>query len=290
MKQFAECLVRSSRVFTCAGLLLLPSATGYPQDRVFNYTYQSLVLAPGQRELEVWNTFRVGKESYFRGFDHRIEFEIGIAKGLQTAFYLNIASRSFSRMSDQLSQGPGGIVVVTPVSSMQTETEFSFSNEWKYKLTDPLADPFGIALYGEYSISPTDIELEPKLILDKIVGDVILAFNTAAEFEFEKEIETDGSETTEKEIKAFLTFSAALRVADGLHLGVELVNRNGFSDGMFRYSALFAGPTVSYIHREFWINVTLLPQVTAFKGATQDGLVLNSLERFEARILFSYAW
>ncbi len=61
----------------------------FAQDRVFTYTYQSPVLNKGQKEIEVWTTLRGGRNDYFRGIDHRLEFEIGLGKRLQTAFYLN---------------------------------------------------------------------------------------------------------------------------------------------------------------------------------------------------------
>jgi hypothetical protein len=75
------------RLFT---LLLFPltitSFTTYAQDRMFTYTYQSNVLNKGQRELEVWNTLRMGKQDYFSRFDNRTEYEIGLGSNLQTSF------------------------------------------------------------------------------------------------------------------------------------------------------------------------------------------------------------
>ncbi len=35
------------------------------QDRIFTYTHQSNVLNTGNIELEIYNTFRYGKENYF---------------------------------------------------------------------------------------------------------------------------------------------------------------------------------------------------------------------------------
>ena len=64
------------------------------QDRLFTYTYQSGVLNSGQREIEVWNTFRTGRTDYFARLDNRTEFEIGLGKNLQTAFYLNLTSKT----------------------------------------------------------------------------------------------------------------------------------------------------------------------------------------------------
>lgn len=262
----------------------------FAQDRIFNYAYQSLVLGAGQRELEVWNTFRWGHNEFYRAFDHRIEFEVGLSNRLQTAFYLNIQSASAKELVSSNVQTEPGQFTTQPSAVLTTETELSFSNEWKYKFTDPIADPFGFAAYGEYEISSRGIELEPRLILDKSFGRTIVAFNASGEFEFEKAIDDEEGEHTEREAGIDLVLSGASNIAEGLYLGAEIVVKNGFDNGAFKYSALFGGPTLSYAQENFWVNLTILPQLTALKGETRGGLVLDRLERIETRLLFSYAF
>jgi hypothetical protein len=246
------------------------------QDRVFNYTYQSTVLGKSQREIEVWNTLRWGRSEFFRALDHRLEFETGLGGHLQTSFYLNIEGTS----SKETSAG---------VSSLQSSNTVSFSNEWKYAITDPFADPVGFALYAEITIGTRAIELEPKLIVDKNYGSFLVALNVTGEFEVEKKIDPDGTEETGKETRLDVNLAAAVSAGFGVHLGLEAVNRNGFSHGTLEYSTLYAGPTVSYVIEGFWINATFLPQLVSFKGATDGSLVLNAQQRYEARVVFSYA-
>jgi len=88
------------------------------QDRLFTYTYQSTVLNKGQRELEVWNTLRTGRDDFYARLDHRTEFEIGLGGRLQTAFYLNLTSKTKT-------------VSESGIKSTSTENEISFSNEFK---------------------------------------------------------------------------------------------------------------------------------------------------------------
>ncbi len=166
------------------------------QDRLFTYTYQSGVLNSGQREIEVWNTFRTGKTDYFARLDNRTEFEIGLGKNLQTAFYLNLTSKT-------------NTVDILGVKSFATGNELSFSNEWKYKILDPVADPVGLALYGEYGISTSEYELEGKIIVDKKLGNVTLAANAIFEMELEPEYSGSELELEAEEHKADLNFSAA---------------------------------------------------------------------------------
>ena len=248
-----------------------------------------MILAPDARESEVWNTIRWGHEDYFRAFNHRLEFEMGVARNVQTAFYLNIQEAAAVVQEPGVELRENGTVAPGTFSALEKESEVSFSNEWKFKLLDPAADPLGLALYGEYLIRSNGIELEPRIILDKLIGRTILAFNASGEFEFEKEIDEEGNATTGQETSLELDLAGSTNLAAGLYLGAEAVVRTGFADGAVSYSALFAGPTLSWAGDKFWINVTLLPQLAGLKGATKDGLVLGELERLETRILFSYA-
>ena len=85
-----------------AGLFLLYTIPSFAQDRLFTYTYQSTVLNKGQRELEVWNTLRTGRQDYYARFDNRTEFEIGLGKNLQTAFYLNLTAKTQTVTGDHV--------------------------------------------------------------------------------------------------------------------------------------------------------------------------------------------
>jgi hypothetical protein len=250
------------------------------QDRIFTYTYQSQVLGPQQYEIEVWNTLRWGRPNYYRSLVQRVEFETGLARNLQTAFYLNFNSTSAATAAS--GSPPTG-------ASLESGTELSFSNEWKYKLLDPVADPVGLALYGEFTIGSAEFELEPRLILDKVTGITTLALNISAEFESETEIHPDGSEETEHSTEVHVNFAAGFRIAAGVHLGIEVFSKNGLTDGELGYSALYAGPTISYAVDRFWANVTFMPQLGALKGATSDGLVLTGAERYQTRLLIAYA-
>ncbi|HMW33006.1 MAG TPA: hypothetical protein PLG25_01805 [bacterium] len=241
------------------------------QDRIFNYTYQSNVLNAGQREVEPWVTFKWGREKFYRAFENRIEYELGFAKNLQMAFYIN-AKTSAAQTND---------------STIENATELSFSNEWKYKVFDAVADPVGFALYGEYGIGRNEIEIEGKLIFDKRIGNSILALNLVGELEFEKEAE-HGEIENEKETVYELDLGYSYRVRNGLYLGIEARNHNEVVEGKWEHSALFMGPTLSYTMENFWVNLTILPQVKALKGATKNGLVLDEHERLETRLIFSY--
>jgi hypothetical protein len=259
-------------------IIMLVRSTGmFAQDRVFTYTYQSLVLDKGQKEIEVWSTFRGGREDYFRGIDHRIEFEIGLGKRLQTAFYLNYG---YSKAIETLDE----------IQSVNTHNTYSFSNEWKFKLTDPVANALGSALYFEYGIGPDETELEGKIILDKQVGRTLHAFNIVGEYEFEKEFESENGEldaVTGREAYFELDYAFSFRIKNGLAAGLEARNQNQFStSGQLESSVLSLGPCLSYYTDGFWLNLTIMPQVANLKGGGQE---LTEHEKLQIRLAFSFS-
>jgi len=133
-----------------ASALFVSTSTARATERHFAFTYETGVLAPGEAEIEPWTTFRVGREHYYSRIDNRLEFEVGLVKNLQTALYWN-----FERVTaDERDPETGALV---------RSSEFtlaSISSEWKYKLSDPLSDAIGSALYVEASYGPDEAELE----------------------------------------------------------------------------------------------------------------------------------
>lgn len=257
-------------------LTFISTAFAYGQDRLFTYTYQSTVLNKGQKELEIWNTLRTGRADYYSRLDNRTEFEVGLGGKLQTAFYLNITSKTST-------------IDENSVKTLETENEVSFSNEWKLKLMDPVANPFGLAIYGEYGIGSNEYELEGKLILDKKLKNLTIASNAVFELEL-KPVPASGNTTWEKEKKFDLNLAFAYSISPKFALTIENLYKNVFVDNALEHSALYSGPGFSYSLENFWLNFTALPQITSFKGSTGGSLNLNEFEKVQFRLLFSYVF
>ena len=259
-------------LFIVLGFSLFSNA----QDRIFTYAYQSNVLNKGQRELEVWNTLRQGKQDFFSRLDNRTEFEVGLGSKLQTSFYLNLTSITQTVMDGAL-------------KSTDTKQEISFSNEWKLKLLDPVANPLGLALYGEYGISSSEYELEGKIIVDKKINNLTIAGNATYEAEFAPTYENNRL-TWEKEGKVDYNLAFGYALSPRFHLTQENNLKNVYVGKELEHSALYSGLGFSYIHDNFWVNFTLLPQIKSFKGETNSTLNLNEYEKIQFRLLFSYAF
>lgn len=268
-------------------LLVMITKLSFATDRNFTYTYESRTLQKGLREMEAWVTYKYGREEFYSSIENRIEFEIGLGKRLQTSFYLNLDATSSTHHFLSASLDPNGEVVWMDMTDIKTQFNLGFSNEWKYQLSDPFTNKIGSALYGEISLSPDEVELEGKLILDKRFNRFVAAFNVVGELEFESEVES-GEEETEWEHEYSLEFDYGLGyfINDRWTVGFEARNHNEIlpEDG-WEHSALFIGPNFSYKGENWWVSLTALPQIANLMG---EGLVLDEHEKLNTRLLFSY--
>lgn len=238
-------------------------------ERKFGYTYQSSVLGKGNKELEIWTTVRIGKDTpFYSAMDNRMEFEWGITDNLQTAFYLN-----FRQVSSDAGNG------------LTTDFDFKgISTEWKYQFSKPGKDPLGFALYGELGLNTDEAELEAKMIFDKRIKKNTLALN----FVFEHEWEFSSGKPV-KEIALEADLGWCYDITKSFSAGIEVRNHNEIVEGEWEHSALFAGPVLSFSQPEWWATFTVLPQIAALKGKTGTSkLVLDEHEILEARFLFSF--
>lgn len=261
--------------FSILAVLLINHTTASANERRFTYIYESLVLPHGARELEIWNTYRANRGYMYRRLDQRMEFEFGLGNNLMSAFYLNTSWR----LQDENGAEAGGNAVPSQ--------EVSISSEWKYKLLDRVANPVGLGLYGEATLGLNEFELEGKLLLDKQVNNFLVAFNGVIEQEWETELE-EGTTNVGKELNLEFNLGASYQMAGAFSMGIELRNTNTIKDGEVENSVLFAGPVLAYSDENWWAALTIMPQVTAFKGATNGRLSLDDHEKVESRLLFSF--
>lgn len=248
---------------TCLALPAVASAN----ERHFGYSYESAVLPEGSREIEVWNTYRTGRARFFTQMDHRVEFEVGLTSRLQTAFYVNFSG-----------------VAEDGVNGVQT-SRFDYkgiSSEWKLRLSDPVADVLGIALYGEFALAPDVYDIEAKIIVDKRIGNLLLASNLIFEPEWERK-------ESEAEIELAATLGASYFLLPNLAVGAEGRIETKMTDEATSGVAAYAGPTVAWSSKDVWAVFTFQRQLPALKKESGGGNYLqDGHERYQARVLFSF--
>lgn len=268
--------------FRTLPLFVLAMAGALPglraNDRSFAYAYESAVLPAGEREVELWTTWRHGHDGQFYSrYDHRVELEWGLGNNWQTSFYLNWRQAT----AEAFDPATG--------ASLGTVHEFEFkgiSSEWKYKLLDPVANPVGLALYGELNLSSDEVEVEAKLIVDKKLGRHLLAYNLTAEHETEF---TPGRRNSALKIENSLGYNFAF--TDHFSAGVEANSRAKRANGLLQYHALFFGPGIHYTAKNWWVTLTALQQLPALKksAATPDiRYIFDEQERTNIRLLLSH--
>ena len=245
-------------MFLLAPLFFLASA--HANERHFTYTYDTEVLPVEARELELWTTF-LPMESGMLDMKQRAELEFAVSPKLMSAFYLNWS---------------GG---------MHGSSFDGVSSEWKVNLLSRTVEPLGLALYGEVGVGPEEVELEAKLLLDKEVGPLLLAYNLVGEAEIESEM--SGAEV-ESEVEYVMEhdLGATWRFSPHFSAGVELRNHTEFPEGEFEHAAFFVGPTVAYSSTSWWAALSVLPQVYAIHD--EPGLVLDEHVMDEARLLVGF--
>ena len=251
----------------------MSAMSSFAQDRYFARTYNSNVLPKGAVDLELWHTSRLGHQGkFFHAQDQRMELEIGLGKNVQTAFYFNRYQQRFSDTTDGTS----------------TMNEIGFSNEWKWKLTEP-GKTLGVAVYGEWGIKGGDeLELETKIIVDKNIGKSLFAFNGTVEYEKEFKWENNKIQSNNWAAPVELNLAYMYQVNITVGLGFEILNRNAIAkNNGWQNSVFFGGPTFNYRGDRWFLIANYLPQWGNVHKTSYfpNSKVLDEMERAEARIL-----
>jgi hypothetical protein len=255
---------------------ILVTITVNAQDRYFARTYTTNVLPKGSFDIELWHTSRIGHANqYFHAMDQRMEYEVGLGKNVQTAFY-------FNRFQKSISDSAGNIIHTG---------EIGFSNEWKWRVSKPTSS-LGFALYGELGVNGDELELETKLILDRSFGKNLLAFNLVYELEAEAEHKNGENELELEETPLEFDLAYMRNISTTFGIGIEVVNHNDIASGKWNNSVLYAGPTINYRSNRWFVIANILPQLgNLHKTATFPAKkVLDEHERTEARILIGFSF
>jgi hypothetical protein len=262
-----------------AALLSLTSLATHANERVFTYSYEPETMPKGSMEFEQWVTLRtqrtkdVGQDNYNR-WELRSEFEYGVTDNYTLSFYLNTKATSFR----------------DPVSKAD-ESEFEFAGvsiENRYMVLNPAEHAIGLALYLEPGFSGEEAELEQRIILGQRHGDWKWALNLVHETEWE-----DNLHETEGEVQG--TFGITHFLGKNWAAGLELRSVSAIPEYReWEYTALYAGPVVTYRQENWWATLTVMPQLYGknFEGNPDNhrNLVLDEQERVNVRLIFGVSF
>ncbi|HMQ68841.1 MAG TPA: hypothetical protein PKA90_07525 [Ignavibacteria bacterium] len=256
--------------------LLMITDISYSDDRRFTYTYESSTLAKNEKDLEVWTTYKGGRNYFYSAFENRFEYEVGLTNKLQTAFYVNFSNVTSAKDNPAI-----------------YDTEFEFkgiSSEWKYQVLNKYRDGIGFSPYIELGLNTDEVKIETNLIADKQISKKFLAaFNAVFEYEWEY---NPAPQNTAKKFEMEFDLGFAYDITDEFSIGLETRSHSEFPNGEgLEFSSLYLGPCISYRSDGWFMAMTYLPQITAFKQSVDSpgtSLELNDQERNNARIIIGF--
>lgn len=277
--------------------LLALAPVAHADEALFGYLYTTDSLPEGHWELEQIVTYRAGKaRGTYRAFDFRHEVEYGITSRFSASLYLNSSWLYTNGVYD-----PEDVAKNSP-----DHNQFDIngtSMEFKYRLLSPYTDAIGLSLYLEPEVEIRDQQngegvsaeaLEFRAILHKTYLDDTLVF--AANLMLEPEWERVG-DTAERELWAEFTFGGTYRVFPNWFAGFEFRNHREFPNMSLstqEHSAFFLGPNLHFAQKDYWITLTVLPQIAGNPGVLGDdasgkpidggSLHLGQHEKLEARL------
>jgi hypothetical protein len=221
-------------------LLIWPATAAFASARHFGYVYEAVTSAPGSLDVENWVTWsHTSNPQRVDEVDFRHEFEFGITDSFQASLYV-----------------ADWFYATDPEHSGVTYSDSAI--ELIYNLTNPVIDPVGLALYEEVRAGDRVFELESKLIAQKDLGPLILAYNAT----FEAVWEGTGLQDRQGELQQ--AFGASYEISQRLSVGLEMLHEFAFPEWRDNEQIrnFFIGPNICVRHRNWFVTVTGLAQAT----------------------------
>ena len=221
-------------------LLILQATAAVAGVRHFGYVYEAVTTAPGSLDIENWVTWsRTSNPQRVDEVDFRHEFEFGVTENFQASLYV-----------------ADWFYAADPERSGFTYSDSAV--ELIYNLTNPVTDPIGLAMYEEIRAGDRLFELESKIIAQKNLGPLILAYNLTLEAVWE------GTGLQERQGELQQALGASYEVSQKLSVGVEMLHEFVFTEwhDNERIRNFFVGPDVSFRHQNWFVTVTALAQAT----------------------------
>ena len=221
-------------------LSILPALSCFADARHFTFVYEATVEEPGEVEVESWATWQTRKtaDHGFQEIDFRHEIEFGVTNKLQAGLYL----ADWSYVNSKESAG------------------FAFSDtalELIYNIYNPETDPIGLAMYEEIQGGDRLFGSESKVIAQKNLGPVVLAYNATLEAVWQ------GKELAEREAEFQQSIGGSYELSRHFSVGAECVHEVAFPDwSRGEHPVVSSGPNFSIRSGRWWATVTGLIQIT----------------------------
>lgn len=243
-------------------VVLVSLATTARADRPFPYTWTSTTQANQTTDAELWVSARSGRPTQFDRLEVRGWASAGVSKRVDVHFGVE-ADGTFGRRDQKSFDGRASALA-------------------RYRLFDA-DDVLGVALLGRAGFGIDGAVLEARLVLDRKLGDVLLALNSS----YERTIFWDRREAIDTRLEH--SFAARFLVTPDVAAGFEVRGRQAFLSGAYQGSALYVGPTLSISTKWVWFSLGAVAQVGSDKVEGDRGngehLIFRDDERFSLRLV-----
>lgn len=231
-------------------------------DRPFPYTWTSSTQAKGTSDAQLWVSMRSGRPTPFDQLELRGWANLGVTRTVDLHLGLE-SSMVLLRREEKAFDGA--------ISTMA-----------RFRLLE--ADQIiGLALLARGAFGISGAALEARLVLDRRIGDVLIAANSS----FERTIFWNRRDDIDTRFEHSL--AVQLRITPEVSAGLEGRVRQALRAGEYQGSAVVVGPTLSISTRWVWFSIGVVAQVTADKAEGDRGngqpLTFRDDERFGVRLV-----
>ncbi len=231
-------------------------------ERPFPFTWTSSTETKGTASPQLWLTIRSGRQTPFELLEARAWVGLGVARNVDVHLGLDTDVLLRRREDKQL--------------------DGRLSAQARYRLLEP-TDVVGLALIARAGVGVAATQLEARLVLDRVLGDVLLAANSA----FERTIFWDRRDDIETRLEH--SFALRLAVTSDVSAGLELRARQAWRSADYQGTGVYVGPTLSVRTKVAWVSIGAVAQVASHKAEGDRGngqpIIFRDDERFVLRLV-----
>ena len=242
-------------------VVALLSSTAFAE-RVFPFTWTSATQKKSTTDAELWLTMRTGRPTPFDQLEVRGWVSAGVARnvdvhfGLETDFLLRRRE--------------------------QKELDGRISALARYRFFEP-DEVLGVALLGRAGFGVASAVLEGRLVLDRKLGDVLVAANSS----YERTVFWDRRDGIDTRLEQDL--GVRLQVTPDVTAGFEVRARTALKAGEYQGTAVYFGPSLSISTKAVWFSIGAVAQIMSDKAEGDKGngqpIIFRDDERFGLRVV-----
>ncbi len=231
-------------------------------DRPFPWTWASSTQPTHTNDVELWISSRHARLTPFDSLELRGFVSLAPVKRVDVHLGLE-TELAVRRFEDKTLDGRVSAIA-------------------RYRFFDA-TEVLGFALMARAAFGAQSAVMEGRVVLDRVLGDVLLALNSS----FERTVFWDRRDAIETRLEH--SFGTRLAVTPDVSAGFELRARQALKSGEYQGTAFHFGPTLTISTKLAWFSLGVVVQVASHKAEGDKGngerLIFRDDERFGLRLV-----